>query len=320
MQHYPNSNEESQGQRVHIVGFGSQGNAWANCLRKSGWQVEVYLLRKGDSYERALQENFTPSLIQDFAQNISQNKKNPTQQEWVALLCPDQMIGSIYRDFLASCPEKIGLILAHGYSVYSGDLKVKPGHSIALLAPKAIGPKIKENFENSYPLPHSLVAAVLEDYEFSNAISAIARGIGFSKEALIPTSFETETRGDLISEQGLLCGGVFNLLLWTIEAMKKADIPDSLIREECLSELELIAGLLRSRGPSATFKAISQAAQCGTIAMANRLETSGFKKEFMAQVETVLNKEFVGFFDSGKWKPQAQELIQKFSEWEGKKS
>src|SRR5690606_31999857 len=129
----------------------------------------------------------------------------------------------------------------------------------------------------------------------------LAVGLGFAHSRLVRTDPTTEAIGDLISEQGLLCGTLFTFLDWTMEAMENAGVPDELIREECLTELELIAGLLRERGAAETLTSISTAAQAGTARMNQRLEAGGTRDAFRAQIEEVLSRRFVEDFTSGSW-------------------
>ncbi len=301
---------------IHIVGFGSQGSAWAECFRSSGWNAQIYLAREGKSFQKAQSLGFNPQSMQELLRSIESPNHAP---HWIALLCPDSEVAPIYREWIASSPAEVRLILAHGYAVYARELQMqKPQHQITLLAPKAIGPKLLQNFKDFFPQPHTLVAGFSAAPESTSGLLKIAQGLGFAANRLVSTTLEKEAVGDLISEQGLLCGGIFNLLEWTLEAMAKADVPEALIREECLSELELIAGLIRERGPAQAFQAISQAAQAGTIAMRMQLEASGFKEKFQAQMRSVENREFVEFFRSPHWKTDAQRLTQNLSEWEKK--
>ena len=308
---------------IHLVGFGSQGSAWAQCLKASGWNVQVYLGQQGRSFENANRLGFKPHLISDLPQNLAPPaaglpfKSNNPEPHWIAMLCPDVMIAPLYRDFLQSCPSDLRLILAHGYVVYANDLKLAgPHHRASLLAPKAIGPKLLQNFQISSPAPHRLAAAFWAAPLDQEGLKRIAQGLGFAPTSLIDATFEQEAIGDLISEQGLLCGGVFNLLEITMNTMEKAGIPEPLIREECITELELIAGLIRERGVSQSFQAISQAAQCGTASMAEKLETAGLKEIFEKQAEFVQSREFVGYFRSQKWQDRIRQFTARLTRWE----
>jgi ketol-acid reductoisomerase len=98
--------------------------------------------------------------------------------------------------------------------------------------------------------------------------------------------------------------------------MAQAGIPDALIREECLTELELIAGLIRERGPSQTFQAISQAAQCGALGMKTVFESSDLKERFQSQLSKIQTGEFAKHFQSSEWQSQAKDFTNSLDQWE----
>jgi ketol-acid reductoisomerase len=306
---------------IHIVGFGSQGSAWAQCLRTSGWNVQVYLnnqdpLPNAPPRRSALiaeKLGFKTFRLTDLPSHLVSG----TEPHWVAMLCPDGIIAPVYRDFLQSSPAQIRLILAHGYVVYAQELNLAgPHHRATLLAPKAIGPKLLQNFQRTFPAPHHLAAAFWAASEDQEALMGIARDLGFDRSSLIDATFEQEAIGDLISEQGLLCGGIFNLLELSMNSMQKAGIPEALIQEECITELELIAGLIRERGIAQSFQAISQAAQCGTAAMAEKLEAAGIQEIFNTQADFVQSREFVQYFRSQKWQDRIRQFTSRLSIWE----
>jgi ketol-acid reductoisomerase len=228
----------------------------------------------------------------------------------VALLCPDTEIRLLYQEIISRAEVPLTMVLAHGYAVYARELPtLLPGHSIALLAPKAIGPKLREAHVAGGG-KHALRAAV----EWPSAPEArarvldLAKGLGFLPERLVETTATVEAIGDLISEQSLLCGGVFPLLEWTAQLMREAGVPEALIREECLTELELVAGLIRERGPSAAFSAISSAAQAGTVAMRRRLIQAGVPEAMRAQAEDVMSRAFADEFRGDGWRTEAEAL------------
>ncbi|MBI3543399.1 MAG: hypothetical protein HY075_09030, partial [Deltaproteobacteria bacterium] len=280
---------------IHLVGFGSQGTAWAENLRRSGWQVSVYLGRSDSaSFEKARALGFDPALIIELPKRLAASPAPADGAAMVAMLVPDHLIAPLYREFVASVARPLTIVLAHGYAVYAGELvALAAGHEPALLAPKAIGPKLEAAHKAVAPEPHHLVAAISAGDARDGSVVALAQGLGFAPERLVRASFEQEAVGDLISEQTLLCGGVFNLIEWTMEAMHEAGVPADLIREECLTELELIAGLIRERGVAATLGKISPAAQCGTIAMRERLVRAGVPEAIAEQARDVVSRKFV---------------------------
>jgi len=297
-------------ERIHIIGFGGQGDAWAHCLKYSGWDVRIYLHRQGPSFERAQAQGHNPHHLTDLTQDLAK-----TPDPLIAMLCPDAEIGRIYRETVFPVSQPATIVLAHGFAVYAGQLRdLAPGHEVALLAPKAIGPKIRESHDHARP--HKLVAGLSVSPKRAPLLQKLATGLGFDPNCLVPCTFDQETIGDLISEQSLLCGGVFPSLLWTMEEMAKAGVPDALIREECLTELELIASLIRTRGPATTLKTISDAARAGTAIMAERLETAGVREAISAQAATVTSRDFARAYASGGWKNRANRLIEALEAWE----
>ncbi|MBI3558631.1 MAG: hypothetical protein HY074_20370, partial [Deltaproteobacteria bacterium] len=237
----------------------------------------------------------------------------------IAAMTPDHLIAPIYGDYLAAAARPLTLVLAHGYAVYAGELThFSPGHEAALLAPKAIGPKLAAAHANAYPNPHHLVAAFHASPARAQQVTQLGLALGFSVDNLVPATFEQEAIGDLISEQTLLCGGIFSLLEWTMNEMTRAGVPARLIHEECLTELELVAGLLRERGMAATFSAISQAAQCGTISMNEQFIKAGLPQLITQQAQGVVAKTFVDYMRRPEWKTKAEALKERLARLEKK--
>jgi ketol-acid reductoisomerase len=279
--------------RIHIVGYGGQARAWAQCLRESGWSVEIYLR--------------TPAKLSG-SRPLAALASELEAGARVALLCADSAIGEVYERHLRGVDRALHLVIAHGFSVYAGTLKnLEPEHSLSLLAPKAIGPQIVTHFQAGRP--HELRAAWYSPAVAARAVIELAQGMGFSERNLISTTFEKETIGDLISEQGLLCGGLFTLLDWTQSAMREAGVPEDLIREECLSELELVAGLLKRKGPAETFATISDAAKVGALLVRDDFDRSDLRPRLQARFGEILSGKFGQRFLNQDWQgPIATEI------------
>jgi ketol-acid reductoisomerase len=54
---------------IVILGYGSQGRAWALNLRDSGLNVVVALERRGDSWKRAEEDGFKPMSTKEAVSN-----------------------------------------------------------------------------------------------------------------------------------------------------------------------------------------------------------------------------------------------------------
>ncbi len=271
------------------IGFGSQGKAWAESFKARDWDVEV----------------FQRSRLPKLREHLIARSKQSDAAIAIGLLIPDHLIGPVYTEYLADLDLPLDLVVAHGYCVACGTLKLQsPKHRAVLFAPKAIGPKLQEA-ALKLGSPHSLTAAVSE---LSSLTHALGEGLGFKSQNLVVSSFETETRSDWISEQGLLCGGLFTLFEWTIRAMRDAGVPEPLIHAECFTELRLFAELLETQGLAKTFARISPAAKAGTIAMQDVLEASRTRFLELARQSTDLS--FARFAESEpSWKAQADALM-----------
>jgi len=270
--------------KVLIIGYGSQAKAWSYCLNESLVSVEIFLHQREKSYKTAKEAGFSVHLIGELPSRLDKFSQNI-----IAYLCPDTVSGSIYREFVA--PHKFDVInvLAHGYAKLSNDFKtLKESHKSALFAPKAIGPKIKDAYDKDFP--HSLKAAIdfseLNDHEKQSALT-LSKALGFKKENLIETSFKNETVADLISEQMILCGTLFSSLIYSIEKLKEQKIPMELIEQECISEIELIAQMLKEKGIMGTFNAISAVAQEGTFQVYEQSKTLPLKSIIEEQSKAI---------------------------------
>ena len=290
---------------IHLIGFGGQGKAWAPSLQEAGVQVMVYLPDHSHSVAIAEGAGIKTRPIHLLTEFL---KKNDT----VVFACPDRKIGEVYQKYISACSEKLHLILIHGFAMWSGDLIPNRNHSGCLLAPKAIGPELREAIQNSQKTktPHSLKAAVCVsagdgevDFPRQNVMTIATQSLAFDSQSLIEASFDQETVGDLISEQLLLCGGVFSLLEWTMKEMRDAQIPEALIHEECITELELIARVLRKKGLPGTLQAISDSAKAGAVMMRKRFIEHKLPELLHLQANEVLDKTFLkNLSNEAEWK------------------
>jgi ketol-acid reductoisomerase len=303
---------------IHIFGLGSQAQAWVRALTRHDWKIFLYLRHPSKAVELlgVLPTSVTVHLTNESTQLV-QAHPGP-----LALLLTDRAIPEIYENHLRQIDLPLHLVLAHGIAMTAGWLKPLERHFVSLLAPKAIGQELDENHARAFPAPHGLKAAFapapslprFHPFSPRTELLDLASDLGFTDSTLIPCTLDQETYGDLISEQGLLCGGLWSLLKWTLLSMKKAGIPDALIQEECFRELELIASILKKHGPAGTFERISSTALEGALQMQESLEASNAKTYFEKQIAKITSGEF---FDSleGSQEARARQLAKVSETW-----
>ena len=305
---------------IHVIGYGSQGSAWAKCLRDSGWDVRVYLLRSdSESARRAKGDAFNVLPVFVLPAVLAHLKLENDESHLVAMLCPDLAIAPLYQEVLSPLQLPITLILAHGFAVYAKQLRLsQTQHELALLAPKAIGPKLRAEFVRAQT--HELVAAFYSEPLRQKQVEAVAGGLGFHTKNLVHASFDQEAIGDLISEQILLCGGVFTLLEQARLNMKRVGVPERLIKEECLTELALIADLIKTKGVVGTMNSISEAAQAGASLFYSRALKQGVSELCANVTDAILSRDFVREYETGQWQATWERLKTELSQLESEAS
>lgn len=237
---------------ITLVGYGNQGKAWAANLRDSGWKVTVSGRAEGKGIAQAKADGFAT-----FKPSELKAVKGP-----MALLLPDEGIPAFFQEFLAGGSGR-QFMFAHGFAVTFGKLPVASTDDLILVAVKGIGPKLRENF-----LAGSGVMGVVDVRQNGTgkgweAAEAVAEGLGLTRVGLLRSTFEHETKTDLLSEQVILCGAVPRLVNETIEFLVEKGIDRRLATYECLNELKLIVDMMVEHGINGMLERVSNAAYHG---------------------------------------------------------
>lgn len=237
---------------ITLVGYGNQGRAWAANLRDSGWKVQV----SGRSGGRGMQE----------AQKAGFSVISPDQltavKGPVAILLPDEAVASFYAQYLSQGRGR-QFLFAHGFAVTFGRIPFSPEDDVILVGVKGIGTKLRENY-----LAGSGVMGVLDVRQNASGkgwdlADQVAEGLGLKRVGTLKSTFEQETKTDLLSEQVILCGAVPRLVEETIEFLVEKGIDRRLATYECLNELKLIVDMMVEYGVKGMLDRVSTAAYFG---------------------------------------------------------
>jgi ketol-acid reductoisomerase len=132
-----------------------------------------------------------------------------------------------------------------------------------MIAPKAPGHKVRENFVAGIGVP-AIVAVHQNASENAKEIAlAYGRGIGSAKAGIIETTFEEETETDLFGEQAVLCGGVTSLVKTAFETLVSAGYQPEIAYFECFHELKLLVDMMHEGGMAYMRYSISDTAEYG---------------------------------------------------------
>jgi ketol-acid reductoisomerase len=179
------------GQRLAVVGYGNQGRSQALNLRDSGLDVVVGNIADA-SLERAREDGFEALPIAGAC----------ARADAILLLVPDEVMPEVFAREVAPRlrPGKL-LDFASGYAVAFGGVRPPPDVDVVLVAPRMIGPGVRDRFASGQGFP-SFVGVHQDATGTAHArMRALAGGIGSPARACIEMSLHDEACLDLFTEQ-----------------------------------------------------------------------------------------------------------------------
>ena len=125
------------GERVAILGYGSQGHAHAQNLKDSGVDVRVGL--HAGSKSRAKAERHGLRVV-DAADAVR-------EADIVMVLTPDVGQARLYRESIEPhLRAGMMLMFAHGFSIHFGQIDPPAGVDVTMIAPKAPGHLVRSTY------------------------------------------------------------------------------------------------------------------------------------------------------------------------------
>jgi ketol-acid reductoisomerase len=283
-----------EGQRIAVLGFGSQGHAHAQNLRDSGFDVRVGLRQGSSSWSKAEEAGLQ---VLPTAQAVS-------DADVVMVVLPDTSHRKVYAEDIA--PNlKAGdmLMFAHGFSIHFGTVQPPADVDVTMIAPKGPGHLVRRTFEQGIGTP-ALVAVHLDatGKALERAL-AYGAGIGAARAGIIETTFKEETETDLFGEQTVLCGGISELVRSGYETLVEAGYQPEIAYFECLHELKLIIDLIYEGGLSWMRYSVSDTAEWGDYRSGPRVIDEGVRdrmRQVLAEIQSgAFAKEWIGEADAG---------------------
>jgi ketol-acid reductoisomerase len=211
--------------KIAIIGYGSQGHAHALNLRDSGVEVEVAEAPGGPAWDRAVEAGLPVKTAAEATRGAA----------FVMILLPDHLQRIIWAaDIEPNLEPDATIMFAHGFNIHFGYIKPPAGHDVIMIAPKAPGHRVREQYEAGAGVP-SLVA-VHQDASGNALAKALAygAGIGSARVGLLETTFAEETESDLFGEQAVLCGGAARLMQAGFETLVEAGYQPEIAYYECI--------------------------------------------------------------------------------------
>jgi ketol-acid reductoisomerase len=272
-----------EGQKVAVLGFGSQGHAHALNLKDSGHDVRVGLREGSKSWAKAeaagLRVLPTPEAV--------------AEADVVMILLPDTSQAKVYEsDIAPNLKDGDMLMFAHGFNIHFGTISPPAGIDVTMIAPKGPGHLVRRTYEQGIGTP--ALVAVHQDATGTALARALAYadGIGVARAGVIETTFKEETETDLFGEQVVLCGGTTALVKSSFDTLVAAGYQPEIAYFECMHELKLIVDLMYEGGMSWMRYSISDTAEYGDYTRGPRVVDDETREEMRRILDEIQSGQF----------------------------
>ena len=249
------------GQKIAIIGYGSQGHAHAQNLKDSGYDVTVV---EANPKARAIAGEAGLKTA-DIADAVK-------AADVIMILVPDTIQKKVYEESIEPNMHAGQLLMfAHGFNIRFDRIKPGAGIDVGMVAPKGPGHLVRSVFEQGGGVP-ALFAVERDATGTARArVLAYARGIGATRAGVLETTFKEETETDLFGEQAVLCGGVTELIRNGFETLVEAGYQPELAYFEVMHELKLIVDLFYRGGMNFMRFSVSDTAEYGDYVSGKRV-------------------------------------------------
>lgn len=269
--------------RIAVLGYGSQGRAWALNMKDSELNVTVGLEREGKSWEQAKKDGV----------KVDRTENAVKDADIIIFLLPDMVQRLVYREKVEpNMKEGADLVFAHGFNIHYRLIEPRPTSDVYMIAPKAPGPSVREFFAKGGGVP-ALVA--IHQNPTGHALEkalAIGKSIGASRAGILETTFKEETETDLIGEQLDLVGGITELLRATFKILVDMGYQPEIAYFEAINEIKLITDQIYEKGLTGMLNAVSDTAKYGGLTVGKLVINEDTKKRMREAAERVRSGQF----------------------------
>ena len=270
------------GQRIAVLGYGSQGRAHALNLRDSGYDVVVGLRPNGSTTPKATRDGFAVQAPADAVRGAG----------LVAFLAPDTAQGQLYKDIEGGLEQGATLLFAHGFNIHYKQIEPRSDLDVVLIAPKGPGDLVRRQYEQGRGVPCLMAVAQDATGRAQARALAYAHGIGGTRGGVLATTFGEETETDLFGEQAVLCGGATELIVQGFETLVEAGYQPEVAYFECMHEMKLIVDLLHEGGLKKMHQFISETAKYGDLTRGPRIVDGHVRDNMRAVLKEVQDGTF----------------------------
>ena len=271
------------GDKIAVLGFGSQGHAHAQNLQDSGFDVRVGL-RAGSS---------SRATAEEAGLRVLDTADAAAEADVIMCLLPDTSHGKVYAEDIApNLKDGDMLMFAHGFSIHFKTVTPPSGVDVTMIAPKGPGHLVRRTYEQGVGTPG--LVAVHQDATGKALQRALAygAGIGCARAGIIETTYKEETETDLFGEQAVLCGGLSSLIKNGFDTLVAAGYQPEIAYFECLHEVKLIVDLIYEGGLSWMRHSVSTTAEWGDYISGPRVVDAHVRAEMEGVLSDIQDGSF----------------------------
>ena len=270
------------GERIAVLGYGSQGRAHALNLRDSGFEVVVGLRAGGKTSAKAEKDGLT---VRSPAEAVN-------GAGLVAFLVPDLAQAQLYKDIEPQLRKGATLLFAHGFNIHYKQIEPRKDLDVVLIAPKGPGDLVRRQYEAGRGVPCLMAVAQDATGKAQARALAYAHAIGGTRGGVLATTFGEETETDLFGEQAVLCGGATELIVRGFETLVEAGYQPEVAYFECMHEMKLIVDLLHEGGLRKMHQFVSETAKYGDLTRGPRIIDEHVKEKMREVLREVQDGTF----------------------------
>jgi ketol-acid reductoisomerase len=252
--------EVLKGARIAVLGYGSQGRAYALNLKDGGFDVVVGV-RKGAGWKKASGDGLEVAEPWQAAKNA----------DLIVMLVPDLVQPLVYESVRSVLSVGASLVFAHGFNIHFRQIKPREDLDVVLIAPKGPGDLVRRQYQQGRGVPCLIAVGQDASGKAQAKALAYAHGIGGTRAGVLESTFAEETETDLFGEQAVLCGGATELVIQGFDTLVEAGYQPEVAYYECLHELKLIVDLLHEGGLRKMHEFISETAKYGDLTRGPRV-------------------------------------------------
>ena len=251
---------------IGILGYGPQGRGQALNLKDNGFKVNLGL-RKGSSYDKALEDGWTPNI------DLFEMEETVEKSDIVKYLLSDAGQIKVWPTILPLLNNEKTLYFSHGFGIVYNDKTniIPPDMDVVLVAPKGSGLTVRSKFLEGHGINASY--AIHQNFSGNAEETCRALAFGIGSGYLFETTFENEVYSDLVGERCVLMGmihGAFNAQYRVLR--KRGHSPAEAYNETVEEALESLYPLISENGMDWMFSNCSTTAQRGALDWSRKFE------------------------------------------------